>query len=183
MRKSPTGSHGFTLLELLLALSIGSIVVAAAYGTFHTAIKAKTRAEEAMTPLRTARYFFSALKGDLQLIRGDAHVDSLDCAADHCGFPITADNTPVKVLYKVNSRRELVKELREEGTDAGKASAAARREVLGRDVKQLHFEKQVKRNEATNAATVLLSVSVSFASKPDPVRYDYAILLEKTLLP
>ncbi len=183
MRKLPTGSHGFTLLELLLALSIGSIVVAAVYGTFHTAIKAKTRAEEAMTPLRTARYFFSTLKGDLQRIPGDAHVDSLDCAADHCGFPIRTGNAPMKVLYLVNSRRELVKELREDKTDAGKTIAATRHEVLGRDVTQLHFEKQVKNNKATDAATVLLSISVSFASKPDPTRYDYAILVEKTLLP
>ncbi len=186
MRKSPTGSYGFTLLELLLALSIGSIVVAAVYGTFHTAIKAKTRAEEAMTPLRNARYFFSAIKGDLMHIRGDAHVADLLCEGDHCGFPIRADNKPANVRYLLNSRRELVKEFWPDEADADKADRAMvekKSEVLGRDVLQLHFDKQVKRNRATGGATVLLSISVNFAAQPEPMRYEYAIFVEKTLQP
>ncbi len=182
MRKSPTGSRGFTLLELLLALSIGSIVVAAVYGTFHTAIKAKTRAEDVMTPLRSARYFFSAIKSDLQRIRADAHVVNLECAGETCGIPIRSGNVPMRAVYLLNSKKELVKELRQEAADSSK-SGEVKQEVLGQHVEQLHFEQQVKPCQGMDAASVLISMNVSFACKPDPVRYHYAVLVEKTLLP
>ncbi len=183
MRKLPTGSHGFTLLELLMAISIGSIVVTAVYGTFHTAIKAKTRAEETMAPLRSARYFFSAMKENLQLLREDAHVDNLDCETDHCSFPIRDDNAPMHVSFLLNSKKELIRERRQDETNSSNTIGEARQEILGRNVTQLHFEKQVKTNTSTDARTVLLLISVSFASNPVPMRYDYAIFIEKALLP
>lgn len=196
MPKSPIGKHGFTLLELLLALSIGSIVATAVYGTFHTAIKAKTRAEAAIKPLRTARYFFSAIKTDLQHIPANTKSADLDCKAQRCTFPIFYKSTgtgeaaityaPIsKVCYKINPQKELIREIQPQ-TEPGQTStimAAPRQEIIGRDIRQLQFGRQIKENQDAGMVTVLITMAIGFESKPDPVQYQYAMLVEQTLQP
>ncbi len=187
MRKSPTGNAGFTLLELLLALSIGSIVAAAVYGSFHTAIKAKTRAEAAMKPLRTARYVFSAIKRDLQNIAVNSHVVEVDCNAEHCSFPVSTDGSPMQVSYLLNRNSELIRELRAQAVPDGSRKTGGqqqiRQEIIGRDVRQLQFERQIKEVREAEVATLLIGVRICFADKPDPLQFHYAILVEQALLP
>ncbi len=171
----------------MLALSIGAIVATAVYGTFHTAIKAKTRAEAVMTPLRTARYFFSAIKADLQHIPVNTNIAALECSADHCTFPIYAqgvhaDAPVIKVCYRVSPQKELIREEHFQ-TAPGKTTAAARQEIIGSQIRRLGIDKQVKMNQDTETATALITITVSFACKPDPVQYHYAMLVEQTLQP
>ena len=197
MPKSLIGRHGFTLLELLMALSIGSIVLTAVYGTFHTAIKAKTRAEAAMTPLRTARYFFCALKTDIQHIPVNTKAASLDCKKDRCAFPIYKENAStdgtvvpddpvVTVCYSINRKKELIRQimpLNESGKIPAWAGAEPGQEILGHDIRRLGFDLQTKQIQNAQATAALMIITIAFESKPEPVQYHYAMLVEQTLQP
>jgi len=58
--------RGFTLLELLVAMTIFSIVVAAAYALFHASRAVQSRAEARAEIFQTARAALRALEDDLR---------------------------------------------------------------------------------------------------------------------
>ena len=61
-----TGYSGFTLLEVLVASTILSLVLAALYGVFSQTLTGKRRAEERATQTRTARIALLRISEDLQ---------------------------------------------------------------------------------------------------------------------
>ncbi|MEI8197374.1 MAG: type II secretion system protein GspJ [Phycisphaerae bacterium] len=65
-RSSSIHNRGFTLLELIVALLIVSIVGAAIFSTLRTAFRAKTSAEEAVEPLQRAGVVLDFLRRDLE---------------------------------------------------------------------------------------------------------------------
>lgn len=59
-------ARGFTLLELITALLIMSIISAAIFSTLHTAFKLKARAEIAVEPLQRANIVLDFIQRDLE---------------------------------------------------------------------------------------------------------------------
>lgn len=66
MPTSPTGrAAGFTLLELLVALSISSLIMMTAYGTFATATRASRRVDAHARVMQNARHAFASIGSDV----------------------------------------------------------------------------------------------------------------------
>ena len=61
--------HGFTLIEILLALLIGSVVLSSIYGIFSTVSQARNRLEAEGDVYHQARIFFDRLGSELGSIR------------------------------------------------------------------------------------------------------------------
>ncbi len=77
-RQYRTTNSGFTLIEVLLAVFIGSIVVGVLYASFFQIIKAKEKTEEELELYHEARVVFSRLTRDLSTVfpRGDLFAES-----------------------------------------------------------------------------------------------------------
>jgi len=65
MRKN----HGFTLIEILLALLIGSVVLTSIYGVFSAVSQARNRLEAEGDVYHQARIFFDRLGSELESLR------------------------------------------------------------------------------------------------------------------
>ena len=65
MRKN----HGFTLLEILLALLIGSVILTSIYGVFSAVSQTRNRLEAEGDVYHQARIFFDRLGGELGSLR------------------------------------------------------------------------------------------------------------------
>lgn len=66
--------EGFTLLEILIAMGILSILLLSVYGTFSSVHRAVEATDGSMTTLREARLFFELLKREVEssYVSGDA---------------------------------------------------------------------------------------------------------------
>lgn len=64
-QRSQTTNDGFTLIEVLLAVFIASIVIAVLYASFFQIIKAKEKVEEELELYHEARVIFSKMTKDL----------------------------------------------------------------------------------------------------------------------
>lgn len=64
-QQSQTTSEGFTLIEVLLAVFIASIVLGVLYASFFQVIKAKEKVEEELELYHEARVIFSKMTKDL----------------------------------------------------------------------------------------------------------------------
>ncbi len=62
----PAGAHGFTLLELMLALAIAAVLATSLYAAMQAAYTAKKSAESAVEPPRTAELAMEWLAADFQ---------------------------------------------------------------------------------------------------------------------
>jgi prepilin-type N-terminal cleavage/methylation domain-containing protein len=99
--KGPGGRAGFTLLELLTALAVGCVVLAAAYAAFHACTGAERRGLAAMDTVRQARFAFDALARDAGRMPPGIAAGDLECAGERCLFPVLAANgTGVWVRYQ-----------------------------------------------------------------------------------
>ncbi len=88
-RTSPiTDEGGFTLLELLVAITIGSVVLTAVYSIFVTATKVEQRAQTVLTPMRAASYAFNMLGRDVRNLDPQCKTSDIHCHSDTCQFPI-----------------------------------------------------------------------------------------------
>ena len=88
-RTSPiTDEGGFTLLELLVAITIGSVVLTAVYSIFVTATKVEQRAQAVLSPMRSASYVFSMLGRDVRNLDPQCRVTDIHCHSEKCQFPI-----------------------------------------------------------------------------------------------
>ncbi|WP_163351930.1 prepilin-type N-terminal cleavage/methylation domain-containing protein [Desulfovibrio sp. JC010] len=88
-RTSPTTDEGgFTLLELLVAITIGSVVLTAVYSIFVTATKVEQRAQAVLTPMRSASYAFSMLGRDVRNLDPLCRNSDIVCHDSKCQFPI-----------------------------------------------------------------------------------------------
>jgi type II secretion system protein J len=65
-RRPLAPSHGFTLLELTLALAMVAIMAASLYASMRVAFRAQSSAETAIEPSRTAELAFEIIRTDLQ---------------------------------------------------------------------------------------------------------------------
>ncbi|WP_320006594.1 prepilin-type N-terminal cleavage/methylation domain-containing protein [Maridesulfovibrio sp.] len=88
-RTSPTtDAGGFTLLELLVAITIGSVVLTAVYSIFVTATKVETKAQAVLSPMRSAAYVFSMLGRDVRNLDPQCQDSDITCHEGKCQFPI-----------------------------------------------------------------------------------------------
>lgn len=83
-----TDEGGFTLLELLVAITIGSVVLTAVYSIFVTATKVEQRAQEVLSPMRSASYAFSMLGRDVRNLDPQCRDSDIVCNDGKCQFPI-----------------------------------------------------------------------------------------------
>ena len=83
-RQSQTTNEGFTLIEVLLAVFIASIVMAVLYASFFQIIKAKDKVEEELELYHEARVIFSKMTRDLvsAFPRGSVNSNSLSSVSD-----------------------------------------------------------------------------------------------------
>lgn len=63
---------GFTLLELLLAITIGAVVLSAVYTTFASALDSQRRIERVSEHSQAQRFFAERLRADLKNLLADA---------------------------------------------------------------------------------------------------------------
>ncbi|WP_419781841.1 PilW family protein [Maridesulfovibrio sp.] len=88
-RTSPTiDAGGFTLLELLVAITIGSVVLTAVYSIFVTATKVEIKAQAVLSPMRSASYVFSMLGRDVRNLDPQCRDSDVTCQDGKCQFPI-----------------------------------------------------------------------------------------------
>mgnify|MGYP006274202565 CR=1 FL=1 len=88
-RKSPTTeTGGYTLLELMVAVTVGAVVMTAVYSVFSTAIRSERSANNALTPLRSARYAFAVLARDARNLDPLCLPTEIQCGESSCLFPV-----------------------------------------------------------------------------------------------
>ena len=88
-RTSPTTDEsGFTLLELLVAITIGSVVLTAVYSIFVTATKVEQKAQAVLSPMRSAAYTFSMLGRDVRNLDPSCRAGDILCRDSKCRFPV-----------------------------------------------------------------------------------------------
>ncbi|GJM17264.1 MAG: hypothetical protein DHS20C13_25910 [Thermodesulfobacteriota bacterium] len=83
-QQSQTTNEGFTLIEVLLAVFIASIVMAVLYASFFQIIKAKDKVEEELELYHEARVIFSKMTRDIVTAfpRGSVNSDSPNSVSD-----------------------------------------------------------------------------------------------------
>ncbi|MFW5501419.1 MULTISPECIES: PilW family protein [unclassified Maridesulfovibrio] len=92
-RTSPTtdpiaDQGGFTLLELLVAITIGSVVLTAVYSIFVTATRVERGAQAVLSPMRSAAYAFSMLGRDVRNLDPLCSASDISCQDSKCQFPV-----------------------------------------------------------------------------------------------
>ena len=108
-------NRGFTLLELLIALALSSIVVGGVYVTFDSVLKTKEATEKSYYSNSLLLSSRKVIKPDmLQMYKDTLKVDKRD---DNDILTVTTNNSiklekafPVKVTYYVNDDDYLVRE-------------------------------------------------------------------------
>lgn len=68
MNRHPSKSRGFTLLELIVAMMMVSIIAAALYQSLNAAFRAKRRAEATIVPIRAAGIALDIIARDLDSV-------------------------------------------------------------------------------------------------------------------
>jgi len=81
-QQSQTTNKGFTLIEVLLAVFIASIVLSVLYASFFQVLKAKEKVEEELELYHEARIIFSKMTKDIATAfpRGSVNSESLSAA-------------------------------------------------------------------------------------------------------
>ncbi len=84
-QQSQTTNKGFTLIEVLLAVFIASIVLAVLYASFFQIIKAKEKVEEELELYHESRVIFSKMTKDLATAfpRGSVNSESPDTTSSY----------------------------------------------------------------------------------------------------
>jgi prepilin-type N-terminal cleavage/methylation domain-containing protein len=177
---SPTGNSGFTLLELLVAITISTVVLTAVYGSFNAAITAQKRSEKALRPLCEARYLFSFFKKDLGQLPLKTKPDNIKMEAGLCKIPFkTEDGIIADIIYKLDNRGQVIRQisLPDEKTDINA--------VIATGVKSVLFDKKTGKNSYSMLVSiefVMFSKKINNReSKEKDIRYYYAIIIEKKL--
>lgn len=102
LRSSTLDHCGFTLVELLLAISIGSVVMAAVYATFNTAIGSQQRIQRAAHASQASRYFMELVRRDVKQLSG--RVDTMFGSSQQLGFITNRNDGSVqKISYHHSS--------------------------------------------------------------------------------
>jgi prepilin-type N-terminal cleavage/methylation domain-containing protein len=63
---SAKGARAFTLIEVLLALAIMSVITVALFASLHVAFKARDRSEAALEPVRTSEAVMELVRAELE---------------------------------------------------------------------------------------------------------------------
>lgn len=179
MRTSPTGSQtGFTLLEVLLAVTVSSIVVTAAYAVFHTAMTARRTSLEAVAPLKQARFAFATLARDLRALHPDCQPKDLDCRGQLCRFPILdAHGERQWIRYRLQDG-DLLREEYDPQPQAGAAAAEYGRVVAAARLADVNFGVNLpKTGPGARVLPRTIDLSLTFHGAATPI-YNYTVLLE-----
>lgn len=119
LQTSRTGKQsGFTLLELLLAVTLGAVVLSAVYGTYTTVLDANRRISRVATDLQAWRFFSERLRSDLKNLApqnrqheysviGDSNTLTLQLASKP-GAPARVRYEPHKTTSGLQIRRSAI---------------------------------------------------------------------------
>lgn len=95
---------GFTLIELMLAITIGSVVMTAVYLTFNTAVGSQQRIQRAAEASQASRFFMELMRSDLKNLA--AKPESLTGNSERLSLlSMGPDGKPQTVSYSHDSRR------------------------------------------------------------------------------
>ncbi len=174
MQRSPTGSNGFTLMELVIAIAIGSIVTTGVFAGFHTAIKAGEKSESAMMPVREARYVFEMFRQDVLKVPWATKADEIVMGPNACSFPVTVPGMEsALVSYALDGRGHLIRQIKDRPCDGENKAIEDTRISTG--LNKVVFSKSVKKEEAT---AVLIKLYLSYNTEPEPIDYRYSVIFE-----
>ncbi len=150
---SPTGKcmrmgfAGFTLLEMLVAITIGSIIMAAAYGTFAAVTRTARRVDDHNAMIQNLRFACGALRRDLGSAvpapAGNAARNKW--AGNSCRFTVWCDEDMQALVRYEYRNRSLVRRAKPLGKNLGnrgrQGRGALRREmVVARNVSGVRFQ-------------------------------------------
>ncbi|MHC1711290.1 MAG: prepilin-type N-terminal cleavage/methylation domain-containing protein [Solidesulfovibrio sp.] len=92
---------GFTLLELLIALTLGALLLSAAYASFHAAMAGRERAQRTSQSLSLAKYVFATFSRDVRRLHEECADEDFSCQDGKCLFPILdANGEKIWVRYR-----------------------------------------------------------------------------------
>ncbi|MGE4557982.1 MAG: PilW family protein [Desulfovibrionaceae bacterium] len=153
-RTSPTiEASGFTLLELLVAITVGSIVITAVYAVFSTALRTQRKAQQTIGPMRSARYAFERLANDARNLDPFCRPADVECAGETCRFPILdAQGARLWVQYAGQDGR-LVRKLANNTADAADAQHPGQIDFLCSNVARASFSLKSKQGLAVARST------------------------------
>lgn len=98
-------------MELLVALSIGGIVLACVYMTFHEALRTQARSKDILNTLQWARYTFKHFAGDVRNARPGI-AGEIECGGKTCRIPLSGKHgEQIWVQYRFDGQGRLVREL------------------------------------------------------------------------
>ncbi len=171
MRISQTGNRGFTLLELVVAMTIGSIIMTAVYGTFNTAMKARTRSEKIFKPLREARFVCDLFRKDANNFHPLGQIKDLVISPGTCSFPIRSGNgKKMLVRYELNAAGELTRQVETDST--------SQKMLLSRNVEIAEFSPKFKTGKKDIGMTMLVTLLLTFNHEFETETFSYNVFFE-----
>lgn len=171
MRISQTGNRGFTLLELVVAMTIGSIIMTAVYGTFNTAMKARTRSIKILTPLREARFVCDLFRKDANNFHPLGEIKDLVCSPGSCSFPIRTDNGKKNLVrYELNVAGELTRQV--------ETDSAPQRMLLSRNVETAEFSPKFKTDKKHSSMAMLVTLVLTFNHESKKENFSHNVFFE-----
>jgi len=162
-RISPTtDANGFTLLELLVAMTVGAVVLTAVYSIFVTATRVEKGAQAILTPMRSASYAFSMLGRDVRNLDPLSPASNILCNAGKCRFPVVDKKGKRIWVQYILKDKILWREEREDKNGKPKKGKPRSKMELCNGVVEARF-KLTPRGRGTK-----LSGDSTVASKPGP---------------
>jgi len=179
MRTSPTGNQtGFTLLEVLMAITVSMIVVTASYTVFHTAMSARRKSLAAIAPLKEARFAFATLARDLRALHPDVKPEDVVCRERLCRFPILdARGERQWIRYRLQ-KDALLREIFDPQLKSGATSVDPPHIVAADQLEDASFgANQPKTAPGVSALPRSIDLKLVFRG-PAAATYNYKVLLE-----
>ncbi len=182
MQTSPIGKQGFTLLELVLAMTIGSILMTAVYGLLNTVVKARQSSEAAIEPLREARYVFDLLKKDAARFHPTGKRNDLVCDTGKCTFPIQIETGGKAIVtYELDNENRLTRQVVDKDPLLPENDVDPRIMLLSQRIQTAVFRAEFKPDKGNRGSGALVHLTLSFTDKPETGIFSYSVLVEQGL--
>jgi prepilin-type N-terminal cleavage/methylation domain-containing protein len=172
---------GFTLLELLIALSLGALLLGAAYASFHAAMSGRERAQQASKPLSLARYVFTSFSRDVRRLHETCADKDFSCQDGNCLFPILdANGEKIWVRYRFD-KGALRREQFTAGEKAPKANSPTATTLVAEDLSLVVFHTERTAWKKDKLHPKLVKIDLYFeAEAGHREHFTHAVYLETT---
>ncbi|EHJ47066.1 hypothetical protein DFW101_1055 [Solidesulfovibrio carbinoliphilus subsp. oakridgensis] len=172
---------GFTLLELTIALTLGALLLSAAYASFHAAMAGRDRTQRALEPLMRARYVFASLSRDLLRLHEECTDKDFACEEHSCLFPILDPHGEKIFIRYAFIDGELRRERFAPGERAPDAAAPAATSVVAGNLSQVMFYTHKALLTKDKWFPRLVDLDLDFGRGTQrQERYSHAVYLETT---